>query len=311
MIKSRKSLIRFYLVILFATVFYLGIGLLMVNIYFDESISGIKGIFLWVFIAILFFLGFYSPWIYLKNTYTINFDDKRLTFKSAFDFFELNWSEVKKIQITGKVFFRYIFLIPMEGTIIKTNDKEIVLYDSFLAKPHLIKYALYTFYKTKKLPNDYKEKPVKSNETRFEKFTLFKGNAFFSFRGILTWGFIIFIFLVPLIKQPYSNKSFLPLGIISILWLIFNSIFMHYFGLSDKYLVIRNHINPFIFRVYRLEDIKEVVYETRDKWPNCLRVITTKFNSRLFGAGTLLDKTWLEMKEYLESKQIKVRNECI
>ena len=86
---------------------------------------------------------------------------------------------------------------------------------------------------------------------------------------------------------------------------------MHYFGLSDKYLVIRNHINPFIFRVYRLDDIREVVYETRDKWPNSLRVITKKFNSRLFGAGTLLDKTWLEMKVYLESKQIKVRNECI
>lgn len=283
----------------------------MVNIYIDEAVSGIKGIFFWIFIGISFFLGLYSPWIYFKNTYTINFDDKRLTFKSAFDFFELNWSEIKKIQITGKVFFRYIFLIPIEGTIIKTDDKEVVLYDSFLANPHLIKYALYTFYKTKKFPNDFKEKPVKSNETRFEKFILFKGNAFLSFRGILTWGLIILILLVPIINQPFPNRSFLPLATIGILWLIFSSIFMHYFGLSDKYLVIRNHINPFIFRVYRLEDVREVVFETRDKWPNCLRVITKKFHSRLFGAGTLRDKTWLEMKVYLESKQIKVRNECI
>lgn len=311
MIKSRKSFLRFYLVIFFTTVFYLALGLFLVNIYFDEGITGIKGIFFLIFIALLFFLGFYSPWVYLKSTYTISFDDKRLIFKSAFDFFELYWSEIDELQITGKVLFRYILPFPMEGTIIKTKDKDICLYDMLLAKPHMIKYALYTFYKTKKIPDDYDEIPVKSNETRFEKFILFKGNAIFSFRGILTWGFFLFMLSLPLINRPSPNKSLVIIIVIGTLWLILNSIFMNYFGLSDKYLVIRNHINPFKYKVYRLEDIKEVVYETMDKWPNCLRVITTRYHSKLFGAGTLRDKTWLEMKEYFESKQIKVRNECI
>ena len=299
------------MVIFLATVFYLGMGLLMANIYFDEGINGIKGIFFLIFIALLFFLGFYTPWVYLKGTYTISFDDKRVRFKSAFDFFELYWSEIEKIQITGKVLFRYILPFPMEGTMIKAKDKDIILYDSFLVKPHLIKYALYTFYKTKKFPDVYDEIPVKSNETRFEKFKIFKGNAFFSLRGILTWGFILFIFILPLINQAVSNKSMVILIMIGTLWLIFNSIFMHYFGLSDKYLVIRNHINPFKNKIYRLEDIKEIVFETMDNWPNCIRVITTKYHSKLFGAGTLRDKTWLEMKKYFEAKQITVRNECI
>jgi hypothetical protein len=36
-----------------------------------------------------------------------------------------------------------------------------------------------------------------------------------------------------------------------------------------------------------------------------------KFKTRFFPAGSLTDKTWLEMKKQFESKNIKVRNECI
>lgn len=283
----------------------------MLKIYFDENISGLKGILLLTFIALLFFLGLYTPWIYFKRTYTISFDDKRLKIKSAFDYFEFTWNEIKKIRITGKVYFRYIIPFPMEGTVIETEDREIVLYDTFFVKPHLIKYALNTFYNTQKFPDDYNDRPVKSNETRFEKFNLFKGSAIFSFRGILTWGLIVFFFILLLINPSKSNSTWIALMIIGSLWLLTNSLFMHYFELSDKYLVIKNHFNPLKNKVYRLDDIKEVVYETRDKWPNCLRVITKKYHSKLYGAGTLRDKTWLEMKEHFESNKINVRNECI
>ena|SRR5690554_1098715 len=311
MIKSRKSFIRFYLVLLFAVGFFIALGAFMLKMYFDENINGFKGILLLAFIALLFFLGLYTPWIYFKRTYIISFDDKRLKFKSVFDYFELTWNEIEKIRITGKVYFRYIIPYPMEGTVIKTKDREIILYDMFFVKPHLIKYALHTFYKTKKFPDDFNDKPVKSSETRFEKFNIFKGSVIFSFRGILTWGLIIFFFILPLLNPPKSNSPWIALIIIGTLWLLANTLFMHYFGLSDKYLVIRNHLNPLKNKVYRLDDIKEVVYETRDKWPNCLRVITKKYHSKLYGAGTLRDKTWLNMKEHFESNKIKVRNECI
>jgi len=35
------------------------------------------------------------------------------------------------------------------------------------------------------------------------------------------------------------------------------------------------------------------------------------FRNKLYPAGTLRDKTWLEMKSRLEIKGVKVRNECI
>lgn len=297
--------------IVIAIVFFMVLGAFMLKIYFDENISGFKGILFLALNVLLFFLALYTPWVYFKNTYTICFDDKRLKFKSAFDSFELTWDEIERIRITGKVYFRYIIPYPMEGTVIKTKNREIILYDTLFVKPHLIKYALHTYYKTKKFPDDFNDIPVKNSETRFEKFNLFKGSPVFSFRGILIWGLIMFFLILPIINPPKSINTWIGLMTFGVLWLLANSIFMNYFGVSDKYLVIRNHFNPLKNRVYRLDDIKEVVYETRDKWPNCMRVITKKYHSKLYPAGTLRDKTWLKMKKDFESNKIKVRNECI
>lgn len=56
---------------------------------------------------------------------------------------------------------------------------------------------------------------------------------------------------------------------------------------------------------------QEIVFETQGKMPNNLRVITKDFRTKLFRAGTLTDKTWLALKDRLESKNITVSNECI
>jgi hypothetical protein len=42
-----------------------------------------------------------------------------------------------------------------------------------------------------------------------------------------------------------------------------------------------------------------------------MRIITKDFRNKLYPAGTLRDKTWLEMKRQLELKGVTVRNECI
>jgi hypothetical protein len=64
-------------------------------------------------------------------------------------------------------------------------------------------------------------------------------------------------------------------------------------------------------KIYRNKDIKEIVFETRDKMPNCLRIITDDFRNKIYPAATLRDKTWLNLKTKLEAKGIIVRNECI
>ena len=53
------------------------------------------------------------------------------------------------------------------------------------------------------------------------------------------------------------------------------------------------------------------MFETRGKLPNCLRVITKDFKSRMYPAGTLSVEHWLEIKDKMESYKIEVRNECV
>lgn len=263
-----------------------------------------------IFAPVLIFLGLYTPYIYLKRAYNIAFDTKKLIFKSAFDYFEISWNDIENIRITGKVYFKFIFPYPMEGVLIKTKNREINLYDLFYVKSHQIKYALNSFYKEGKFPDDYKDKKIPLNKIRFEKFTIYKGNPVFSFRGLLTWGVIVF-FVVMTIISPSKNNAEIVFVIIGGLWLIISSIFMNYYGLSENYLVIKNHFIPWKNRIYDLSDIIEIVYESPDKWPNSLRVITKKFQSKIFAGGTLRDNTWREMKNHFEKNGIKVRDECI
>jgi hypothetical protein len=76
-------------------------------------------------------------------------------------------------------------------------------------------------------------------------------------------------------------------------------------------MVVRNHNFFWKKDVYRLTDIREVVFETRTKMPICLRVITNGYRDKLYAADTLYRKTWLVLKAELESKNIQVRNECL
>ncbi len=86
---------------------------------------------------------------------------------------------------------------------------------------------------------------------------------------------------------------------------------MHYFEVSKNFFIAKNHYFFWIKKVYPLNEIKEIVFEQQYKQPNRLRIITKDFKTKFYLAGSLTDKTWLEMKKKLEEKNIEVRNECI
>ena len=108
-----------------------------------------------------------------------------------------------------------------------------------------------------------------------------------------------------------DNGLYIGITLFGLVWFLLNSFFMHYFQVSKIFLVVRNHNRVWKRKAYRINNIQEVVFETKQKWPNCLRVITKDFKTSLYPAGTLTDKTWLQLKGRLESYNIKVRNECI
>ncbi|MDD4638090.1 MAG: hypothetical protein PHV66_10895, partial [Bacteroidales bacterium] len=95
-------------------------------------------------------------------------------------------------------------------------------------------------------------------------------------------------------------------------WIAFNSWFMNYLGVSRDYFVVKNHVFIWKKKLYRIDNIKEVIYNNfHYKLPNCLTIITKDYRTNFFQACTLSDKTWLELKKALEERGITVRNECI
>lgn len=152
--------------------------------------------------------------------------------------------------------------------------------------------------------------PEKTDRIKLEQFRAYKGNQFLSMRGIMIWGLIgYFMYLGVTTNYPSRVLSFaLPM---SLFWILVNLYLMYYVELSDTYLVVKNHNLLWVNAVYRLDTIKEIVFETQGKRPNCLRVITTDYRNKLYMAGTLSDKTWLALKQQLEANGIPVRNECI
>ena len=86
---------------------------------------------------------------------------------------------------------------------------------------------------------------------------------------------------------------------------------MNYFEISERYLIVKNQNYLRKSKVFELSSIKEVVFEMAGKGPNSTRIISSNFDYNLYLAATLSDSMWLKMKLKLESKGIKVRNECI
>jgi hypothetical protein len=128
----------------------------------------------------------------------------------------------------------------------------------------------------------------------------------------MPWGLVGFFAYMIIDHQVYYNLGFLAFFIVfAIFCFILFSYQLHYFEISDNYFLVRNHNLFWRKKVYHITDIKEIIFSTTGKNPNCLTIITKDFKKGFYPAATLWDKTWLALKDKLEAYSIEVRNECI
>ena len=263
-----------------------------------------------VSIVLLFFLisMIYSYW---KNSPKITINEDTIKIGKQIFYFK----EIKEIELTGKQFWRFIIKSPIEGTALIFNDgTKKVFFDIMYSNSSEIKLFIKQVILDKQEYNQTLINKVNRDTIRFEIEEIFKGNQFLSFRGILLWGFIgSWIFSI----FSWYERQILTMGLLifsitfCVAWFVLFSWQMHYFGLTNEYLIVRNHNFLWMKRIYRLSDIKEVVFEERGRAPNSMRIITTDFKNKLYPAGTLRNKTWLRMEESLEKRGVEVRNELL
>ena len=311
-IETQRHPLKFYATLAFGFLFLFALGSFMIFIGIDyegNDQSKNKHIIMSIFGSVVCFLAIWMVYSYWKNSPKITIDNNNL--KIGNETFRLN--SIKDVILTGKMPFRFIFNFPMEGIAILFNDgRDKILFDDMYSNSYEVKSFLEQVIVNKQEFKTSALKKVNKNELRFENAQIFKGNQFTSYRGILLWGLIGF-FTILFIGKGTSVKlgGVIFFSLFGTFWFVVHSWCMHYFELTRNFLIVRNHNFIWKMKVYNLSDIKEIVFETQGNQPNCMRVITNDFRNKLYPAGTLRDKTWLEMKKKLEEAGLKVRNECI
>jgi hypothetical protein len=309
---SKRHLFKFYFTIIFVTILYLGLASTLIFFYKKQIEIGYlspKDKLMPLFSIAIYILAVYSLYSYIKNAPKITLDKKFINFNNQ----TFLVSDIEKIELTGKGNFKCVLNIPMEAMTLKFNNGEIkYIFDDMYSNSWEIKSYIKQLVIDKEDFFDTNKKTIDLSWLNNDNFITYKGSVITSMRGISLWGIISF-FTFLLLNNHKTISVWPSLGYLcfSLFWLLLHSYIMNYFEISDNLFVVRNHNFFWSKKAYRITDIKEIVFESPVEMPNCLRVITKDFKNKLYPAGTLRDKTWLALKDKLETYKIKVRNECI
>jgi hypothetical protein len=311
-IASKENRKTIWFSIIFSLLFFTALGTFMIYIFYKMWLNNEvenKTYLMPIFGLLVYFIGFSFAKSYIKNTPKIILDFEKITIKNKTYY----WKDIQNMKMTGKKGFG-LFNYQMEVTTLKfENNITEYIFDDMYSNSWEIKSFIKQIVVDKKDKFEIYRNKIVEKDIEKENFEKFNGSPIFSFRGIMMWSLILFfLFLIfsTSRKISYINalKFFIPF---SLIWFAFNSYCMHYFELSKNYFVVKNHCFWWIKDIYKNSEIEIIVFESQQKQPNSLRVISKDFRRKIYLAGTLNDKKCLEMKIELERKNIKVRNECI
>jgi hypothetical protein len=113
------------------------------------------------------------------------------------------------------------------------------------------------------VPADYEEEFSSDPDEEIE--FSFRRNQFLSFRGIMAWGFILFLIWLDWKSPSAIGLTFTIFMMVFIL--VVSSYGMRYFQITRTFLIIKTENLFWIKKVYHLPNIEEVVFETAPKAP--------------------------------------------
>lgn len=308
-IVSKRHLLKFYGALIFFTIAISGMGVFLLlqsyTTYKNDGYLYGKEQYL-PFIAIgIFLFNIYLIYSIIKNAPAITITKSTISFNKEC----YNIVDIESIKLTGKQPLNILGSPRKEGAAIIFKDMTIkYLFDHMYKNTSELKvYLDSTFNKIEPA----RLNSISKEDILGDHFYYYKGNFFLSMRGLIFTGLVI-AFFIPF-SVMVSGKDFILIIVCSIYFgmlLLFSS-HLNYFGLNNKYFIVKNYIFFWKTTIYKLSDIKEIVYETQEKMPNCLRIITKDYKNKFYPAGTVKTSEWLKMKTLFEKEGIIVRNECI
>lgn len=306
----------------FTVLFFGAVGMILFLDGLDE-LNNRKAFFKTTIPVSIFLLSFslYSIYYFTVTYPKVILTNGGIKFKTIYKTIFFDWQQIKEINLTGKQSMQFLFVsMPMEATSIIFNDgsKKIIWADNYRNTAHL-RIALNTVKKqlNSKQPVSIEQSKSKKvaykTEAYFLSYKEFSGDLLTSMNGIIFIGWLLFILFMIFSKPTVFLSNMGALLSISFATVVVCGMMtyqLHYFVITDTQVIVKNHLWVWMNKVYQLDEIIEVTIETPHKRSTSLRVIDKDFNSKLFPAGSLRDKTWKDLMNELIDRNIPVRNEA-
>lgn len=293
-ITSKRHFLNFYGMLLFSLFFgTLGVLLLFIHNPDKKTIAIIGGV---LFIILSIYLGR----SYIKSTPKITITNKDISFNNK----SFKIEDIQRIKLKGKNNFSFSYEKESVTIFFKSGEIKYIFDDMY---SNISKMKLFL---DKKINNSNIASIHKVTITLIdEHFNFYKGSFFWSLRG----GTLIFFLCTALTSAFISFKThnvgvILITGMFIFFCIIFHRVF-YYFGLNSDYFIIKNQMKFWKNDVYRIEDIKEIVFEKQGSAPHCLRLTLKDYTTKKYTASTLSERKWNQLKNNLRKLRIKVRNE--
>lgn len=308
-IKAQKHILNFYLAIFTTILFCLAF---LIAILIAINILATSGFEIMKLIALLACLLVFAVMIdmligYLKNAPVVSVTEQYISVGKE----KYPLADILHIDLTGKFPFGYNGVIPKEGMLIEfSTGQKIYLFDSIYSNLWQIKQFLEQQVILRQAGEQLQNTTHLSDRSFIGDTRVFDQNQFISTIGIMAWGELAIFLLLSLVGNVHFILSMIT-AFTGILLLIFISSRMHYFKISDEGILIKCHNLFWIKQYYKLDDIKQIVFEKHRGSTRGIRIITNDFKTKLYYGATLKAKTWVEMKELLKSNGVTIRKEPI
>lgn len=316
--KSKFHLVNAIIIPIYLLILFGGIGVMVGFISFQDVSNGkVDSIFkTLIYGSVLMFGAMIGLVIhYLKTIKKIQIDNQGIKFTSLFRSEFIRWNDVKKIELIDRS--RNRMIIAETTNLDLKSGKEIDIIAAYYQNMPDLRMTLRQVHQF--LTNNEPVQLIQNTDTRtlesvkhlnISAMNNYSGNHFLSFNGIMIYGMIAFSIYVLLILDSPKYLGSIAAFSISGIFYGFMGYQLHYFYLDKNYLVVKNHVWPWVNHVYKIEDIKEIVFEIPFRKSISLRVITKGYQSQLYPAGSLKNKSWKGLKEKFEGLKVNVRNEA-
>ena len=305
MVKSRYGIYT-YVNLIFNFIFIVAIVYIcfILNPWKRSEKIPVPNVFIAIFLLFFVFLFLHKL---LKIALNISISDKHIKVAGIFTKTrEINSDEIGSIDLFSKA--NYFWFIGQETIATKielNNGEKIMIADPFYRNIGMIKQTIAENFKEKIKPYKTEKVGVFFESLQIKEVRKFSGNPVTSFNTLLYAGFIVSMIFLSFLPNKVHDIKLVVLFLFVLLYFGFGSQ-MHYFLIDEKYLIVKNHYFFWFKKYYRIEDIIAASFESPYRRSEALRVITNDFKSRLYGAGSLRSKHWIQLKERFEASGIKV-----